>query len=722
VVYWLLTTEYPPFHGGGISTYSVNTAKMMHKYGHDVTVFVQDYSVQGVKETIEQGVRVVRFTPSNTNTNKFLGYTAYLSYEFAHIIKNYILAEGKPAILEAQEYSGIAYYIQQFKLLGYPEFKDLQILITCHSPSFLCLEYNHVPVHQFPHYWTGQMEKACIKAADILVSPSRYFVSEVKGRMDWGNVQENYIPNPIDSNVAVSDTGVSIVPKKIVCFGKLAPLKGTFELLKYFDSLWQDGFTPTLHIVGGTDQLFHPEGVSMGDLLKKKYGAYLKKGLLKLHNEMAPQAAKKFIMRAHVVIVPSLFDNLPYTVLEAMSWGKVVLASMQGGQKEVIQPGQNGFLFDHTIPGDFQEKLQHILNLPTSELSEVGSNAQATIRLGYSAAAVYAKKIKVIEEHFAAKSTKKAFPFTEHLAVSSKEPSKEVHSDSLLSVVIPYHNMGPYIESCVQSIVESDYPHKEILIINDGSTDEHSLLQLSLLERKYNVQVYSKKNEGLPTTRNFGALKAKGSFLAFLDADDTVDKTYFSKAIRALLQYDNVHFVGSWVKYFGDSSDSWPTFNPEPPYLLLHNMVNSSSLVYKKEAFLMGGLNDAAMVYGMEDWDSVINLTSKGYRGVVLPELLFNYRVRKGSMARSFTRVKRQYLHQLIAKKHSSFYSRYGSEISLLNNCNGNSLDYDNPTFEVSSNSFYSVPSSIKGRIKDRVKRNKLIFKMAYKIYKRKRR
>src|SRR6478736_3643470 len=158
---------------------------MLCAKGHAVTVFVQDFTISGIQETKIDGIRIVRFLPRQTNAHQFLGYTANLSYEFAEIVKCYIEKEGAPDILEAQEYQGIAYYTQQFKLLGYPLFQDLNILVTCHAPEFVYLDYNHVPVYKLPVYWTAQMEKSSIKAADILISPSQYIVSEIQKKMAW---------------------------------------------------------------------------------------------------------------------------------------------------------------------------------------------------------------------------------------------------------------------------------------------------------------------------------------------------------------------------------------------------------------------------------------------------------------------------------------------------------------------------------------------------------
>lgn len=717
VNYWLLTTEYPPFHGGGISTFNYATAEMLAQKGHVVTVFIYDLSIAQTEITSNGNIRIVRFLPRETNAHRFLGFNAYISYEYAHILLQHIIKDGAPDVVESQEYHGIAYYLQQFKLLCYDHYKDLTILITCHAPSFICLDYNQVPVYQFPEYWIGELEKSCIRSADILVSPSRYFLKEANSRMSLEGTEPHIIRNPI----ALRPSEVRITRAKIICFGKLAPLKGTFELLTYFDRLWGEGFTHSLHIIGGTQLFFHPEAATMGDIVNQKYGHHIAAGLLVLHDEVAPEVAHTHISTAHVVLVPSLFDNLPYTVLEAMGMGKVVLASTQGGHKEVIQPGVTGFLFDHHIKNSFEQNLKHILQLSDSELQTVGRTAQTSIQDLCSFDRIYSEKISLINSYLNQKTSRKNFPYCVPLLNDATE-ADEYHyqSDMLLSVVIPYYNMGDYITDCVKSVLASDYERIEVIIIDDGSTTEKDRAMLSEIEATYPVTVFRKANEGLPETRNLGALKAKGAYMAFLDADDTVNPTYYSKAIQVLAKYDNVHFVGSWVQYFGESNDCWPSFTPELPYLLIHNMVNSSSLVYKKDSFIKAGLNDKALVYGMEDWDSVISMVSQGKRGVVLPDLLFNYRIRKDSMARQFTTVKRLYLNKYIAQKHRSIYNQYGADIACLLNANGSALNFDNPTFETAfRNSYLPFSRAFQERLKEKIKTNKFLRAIAYKVYKK---
>ena len=671
--YWLLTTEYPPFHGGGIATYCYLTAKMLSLNGHEVTVFTPGASVHDFTVTTKERVSIVNFNINRNQHGSALGYSARLSYAFAEIVKYFVQREGKPDYIETQDYLGIAYYLLQFKLAGYESFQ-IPVVLTLHSPAFLYLEYNRVATYQFPDFWTCEMEKQSIIAADHLISPSRFLPEALEKYVDLSSKQINIIPNPYEDDEL--ERKADIQRNKIVFFGKLSPQKGVFELLDYFKQIWDEGGDYSLELIGGTDIVYHPEQKTMGQIVREKYRTYIAKGFLKITGKISPASITSKLQDAHVIVIPSIVDNLPYAVIEAMSRGKLVLASVQGGQREIIEHEVDGFLFDHKKAGDFKHQLFKILSLSNQEIGQYGENAARKIRSNYSLEVVYARKVELLKSFPDLNQQQKSFPFVHQEVYTPLEPA----ANPLLSVVIPFYNLGAYLTDCVNSILQSTYTPIEIIIVNDGSTEQSSLAALKNMIQYPQVTVFDNKNQGVAISRNFGSEKASGSYLAFLDADDKVSPTYYEKAVKVLKQYENVFFVGAWAQYFENSSNVWPAFTPQPPYALVHNPVNSSALVYKKAAYITAGQNDKDVGYGLEDYESVIALMAKGYNGFVLPECHFYYRVRSGSMIRSINHNKLIYSNKYIAEKHKSYYAKFATQIINVLNANGPGYQYDNPT------------------------------------------
>ena len=93
-----------------------------------------------------------------------------------------------------------------------------------------------------------------------------------------------------------------------------------------------------------------------------------------------------------------------------------------------------------------------------------------------------------------------------------------------ISVIIPVYNTEKYLKRCLDSVIAQEYKDLELVIINDGSTDNSEQL-INEYKTKYPelISYYNKENTGVADTRNFGIKKAKGEYIMFLDSDDYID-------------------------------------------------------------------------------------------------------------------------------------------------------------------------------------------------------
>lgn len=711
--FWLLTSEFAPFFGGGISTYCKHWVQILSDKGFHITVFLPDKNARAIEMVMIENIRVVRFCPYSYEQNISFGYETLVSFAFSQVIAEYLTREGPPDVLESQDYNGIAYHILQMKHLNYPLFKDLHVQIVCHAPSFLYFEYNKAPVFQLPYFWIGEMEKFTLRSADIIISPSKYIIDKIEEYISLPKNKTFIAHNPFSFEAIEENSHRDKL--SAVFYGKLSPNKGIFELLSYFESLWTNGSQLKLTLIGDENYFFHPEHKMTGQIIRKKYNQFIADKKLILAGKIKPDMLQATIADAGFVIIPSIIDNFPYTVVECMAAGKLVMTSIQGGQSEIVKDGENGFLFDHDRPATFFEKIDTILNLDESSYKAITMAAVETIRSQCNGEKYYENRWSQLSK-IPVSAANPTFPFTREFSVVKplRTSIEAVQKNDLLTIVIPYFNLGRTIGDTVESIYSADYSPLEVIIVNDGSTDTHSINQLNILKQKFNdLQIIHKKNEGLAIARNTGAKQANGEFLAFLDADDKIHSTYFSKAIGILKAKSNVHFVGCWTQYFEKSKNTWTGANPEPPFLLVHNMINSSALVYIRNSFLQAGFNDSAFVFGMEDYDSVISMVKHGFKGVVIPELLFYYRIRPDSMARGFNRPKLLYLHQLLAKKHADFYAIFANEVSNILNANGPGYMYDNPTLD---HHLYNGNPLLQ-RIIRKIKSQPILRKIAIKLY-----
>lgn len=104
----------------------------------------------------------------------------------------------------------------------------------------------------------------------------------------------------------------------------------------------------------------------------------------------------------------------------------------------------------------------------------------------------------------------------------------------LISIVIPVYNSELFLEKCLNSIINQSYENIEIIIVNDGSTDNSKRI-LQKYEKTYaNISLYNKKNTGVSDTRNIGINHTHGDYVMFVDADDWIDEDYVMKSVAYL--------------------------------------------------------------------------------------------------------------------------------------------------------------------------------------------
>ena len=115
---------------------------------------------------------------------------------------------------------------------------------------------------------------------------------------------------------------------------------------------------------------------------------------------------------------------------------------------------------------------------------------------------------------------------TELIGIASEAPE--------ISVIIPVYNIGEYLDICMETVRDQSFPDMEILLINDGSTDDSAQRCLQWARRDLRIRFTDKQNEGVAASRNLGVNMARGKYIAFVDPDDWLDLAYMEKLHDAL--------------------------------------------------------------------------------------------------------------------------------------------------------------------------------------------
>jgi len=225
-----------------------------------------------------------------------------------------------------------------------------------------------------------------------------------------------------------------------------------------------------------------------------------------------------------------------------------------------------------------------------------------------------------------------------------------------ISVVIPCYNHGEYIEGAVESVLDQTYQDFEIIIVNDGSTDELTNHLLSGYTRP-KTTVLTTSHQGLANARNAGIKKSSGEYILPLDADDKIGSRYAEEAVKILDNDANVGIVYCEAEMFGRTTGRWNLREYSLLQELIENRIFCSAFFRKCDWVTAGGYNPI-MFYGYEDWDLWLSLIELG-RGVYkLPEVYFFYRVREDSMNQKIDAEKRRFLLRQIYLNHPQLYGR----------------------------------------------------------------
>lgn len=108
----------------------------------------------------------------------------------------------------------------------------------------------------------------------------------------------------------------------------------------------------------------------------------------------------------------------------------------------------------------------------------------------------------------------------------------------LISIIIPAYNIENYIAKCLDSLLNQTYRNLEIIVVDDGSSDNTGKVIDDYSSKYDNIKVIHKKNAGVSAARNSGIEVASGDYIGFVDGDDTVDEEMFGVLIDNAIKYD----------------------------------------------------------------------------------------------------------------------------------------------------------------------------------------
>jgi glycosyltransferase involved in cell wall biosynthesis len=240
-----------------------------------------------------------------------------------------------------------------------------------------------------------------------------------------------------------------------------------------------------------------------------------------------------------------------------------------------------------------------------------------------------------------------------------------------VAIVITCYNLGAYLAEALASAQATAYPHLDIVVVDDGSTDPDTRAEWTRLERinagDPRVRFLRQSNSGLPAARNTAIRATQAEILLPLDADNRLRPEYAARAVEVFAAHPDVGVVCAQAWRFGDAEGPWEwPVEIRVGRMLSDNEVEACSAFRRAVWEQAGGYDELRFREGLEDWDFWLSALERGWEFHRLPEVLFEYRVRRESLARSTLEPERnERLIRALAEKHRALYEAHWLEAWL---------------------------------------------------------
>lgn len=304
----------------------------------------------------------------------------------------------------------------------------------------------------------------------------------------------------------------------------------------------------------------------------------------------------------------------------------------------------------------------------------------------------------------------------------------------LISVIIPVYNVEDYLHYAIESLGKQTYKNFEIILVNDGSTDDSGKLCDEYSEKYSNVRVFHKENGGLSDARNFGVQKAKGEFITFLDPDDYLE-AYSLELLASIQEKHNCDIVSTRVK-------ATELYNVYSNHSLteedIKNVIVMDRDVFLEEAFYdkVATVSACGKLYRKsileipfpkgriyEDLYIISEHVEKTNKIVHTPIQIYNYYKRQGSIVNSKFTSKQYDFFDAIAYNRQVIREKFNNVDKLVTAINAKevigSFKIIESAYKTSISDVYNIRKIIKENSSD-ILRNKRIsytFKMKYMLF-----
>jgi glycosyltransferase involved in cell wall biosynthesis len=622
----LVSREIAPFVGGGIAPLVTNAATLLSEVG-EVTLITSDAhrdSYALARATGDPGlppdsVRIeFASEPKDGNHGSYLSHMHAWSAAVDASLRD-VYGDHGPDLIEFPDYFAEGFVTVQAAHTRARWLENTMVCVRLHTTAHMCSVLDgYVPsdvasqsIFEAERYTLQHADRVLWCGGDIYETYRRFYAPSLIAPAAL--VPDAFtVDMPADGGSA-GGPGTD-GPLQLLYLGRLERRKGVQNLLRAVTSLDRDDWHLTL--LGG-DTTSGPLETSLRSQLELMAAGDPRISFI---SGVPRDHVTGYLQRAHVVLIPSLWECWPNVGREALLENRPVLATPTGGLLEMVQPGRSGFLTRDTGVEALRDAIEAVLDdrRAVNELLEAGGPRA------------------VFEEITDPQRTVDAY--VEVARTGPRRRARRPRREPLVSVIVPYFRLERLVEETLGSVLEQTYDTLEIIVVNDGSLRDEDRL---LYDLPAGVRVVTKVNSGLGAARNFGIRASRGRYVLPLDADDLIAPTLIERCVDVLEREPELAYVTPWVEYM--EPDGTPISDPSLGYMPFGNwssLIDQVNVAGTCVALIRRSIFDEGHWYSedmtsYEDWLLYRELHHAGRHGAAIPERLFRYRVRPDSMMRT---------------------------------------------------------------------------------------
>lgn len=259
----------------------------------------------------------------------------------------------------------------------------------------------------------------------------------------------------------------------------------------------------------------------------------------------------------------------------------------------------------------------------------------------------------------------------------------------MISIVIPVYNAAAYLPDMLDSIISQSYTEIEIILVNDGSVDNSSIICHKYEEQYKFITVYDRQNYGASASRNFGVEKASGEFIWFMDSDDILERDAIFHAVETQKKYDADIVIGGMNFCFVKENKVVPKkiqkdiilsereFKCRYNELFSINYISSlCNKLIRRSIIVENGIKMNESLHMYEDYAFCMDVLLKCKTVVCLSRIFYNYKLRNTKSLSHRYKDNAVGMFSTLEEKISEYRQAFGDEFISADTSLNNLLVY----------------------------------------------